>query len=117
MGYINYVWISILFVLDDIDRCTPNCNASALSESRRVLKTTLEIAVMKISLLGIGGSGWALVSAHVVIVLPAIYNAIAQTIDPLVASVSAVLIVGTVLLMFVLDRLVGLDRILIGEVR
>jgi putative spermidine/putrescine transport system permease protein len=45
------------------------------------------------------------------------YNAIAQTIDPLVASVSAVLIVGTVLLMIVLDRLVGLDRILIGEVR
>ena len=36
-------------------------------------------------------------------------------IDPLVASVSAVLIVGTVLLMVLLDRMVGLDRILIGE--
>jgi putative spermidine/putrescine transport system permease protein len=31
--------------------------------------------------------------------------------------VSAVLIVGTIVLMVVLDRLVGLDRILIGEVR
>jgi putative spermidine/putrescine transport system permease protein len=29
--------------------------------------------------------------------------------------VSAVLIVGTVLLMVLLDRMVGLDRILIGE--
>jgi putative spermidine/putrescine transport system permease protein len=45
----------------------------------------------------------------------AMYNQIAQTIDPLVASVSAVLIVGTVLLMVLLDRMVGLDRILIGE--
>ena len=47
----------------------------------------------------------------------AMYNQIAQTIDPLVASVSAVLIVGTVLLMMLLDRMVGLDRILIGEAR
>ncbi|PLZ03157.1 ABC transporter permease [Burkholderia sp. WAC0059] len=47
----------------------------------------------------------------------ALYNAIAQTIDPLVASVSTVLIVCTVVLMLVLDRLVGLDRVLIGETR
>ena len=45
------------------------------------------------------------------------YNQIQQTIDPLVTSVSAVLIVGTIALMVLLDRLVGLDRILIGEVR
>jgi putative spermidine/putrescine transport system permease protein len=45
------------------------------------------------------------------------YNQIAQTIDPLVASVSAVMIVGTVVLMVLLDRMVGLDRILIGEAR
>jgi len=31
--------------------------------------------------------------------------------------VSAVLIVGTVVLMLVLDRMVGLDRVLIGETR
>jgi putative spermidine/putrescine transport system substrate-binding protein len=47
----------------------------------------------------------------------AMYNQIAQTIDPLVASVSTVLIVGTVVLMLVLDRMVGLDRVLIGETR
>lgn len=45
----------------------------------------------------------------------AMYNQIAQTIDPLVASVSTVLIFGTTVLMLVLDRLVGLDRVLIGE--
>jgi putative spermidine/putrescine transport system permease protein len=45
----------------------------------------------------------------------AMYNDIAQNIDPLVTSISAVLIVGTVLLMIVLDRIVGLDRVLIGK--
>lgn len=45
----------------------------------------------------------------------AMYNQIAQTIDPLVASVSTVLIVGTAVLTVLLDRLVGLDRVLIGK--
>jgi putative spermidine/putrescine transport system permease protein len=31
--------------------------------------------------------------------------------------VSTVLIVGTIVLMLVLDRMVGLDRVLIGETR
>lgn len=47
----------------------------------------------------------------------AMYNDIAQNIDPLVTSVSTVLIVGTVLLMIALDRVVGLDRVLIGKGR
>jgi putative spermidine/putrescine transport system permease protein len=47
----------------------------------------------------------------------AMYNDIAQNIDPLVTSISTVLIVGTVLLMIVLDRVVGLDRVLIGKGR
>jgi putative spermidine/putrescine transport system permease protein len=45
----------------------------------------------------------------------AMYNDIAQNIDPLVTSISTVLIVGTILLMLVLDRIVGLDRVLIGK--
>ena len=43
------------------------------------------------------------------------YHHIAQTIDPLIASISTVLIVMTVLLMVLLDRLYGLDRILVGK--
>lgn len=43
------------------------------------------------------------------------YHHIAQTIDPLIASVSTVLIVGTLLLMILLDRIYGLDKILIGK--
>jgi len=138
----------------------------------------LGIAFLRfLSLLGLGGSFWALCATHVIIVLPyalraalscgasrftafrrvvlpmirtgvaggwvlsfiqsfdeltmtifvatpgtttlpvAMYNQIAQTIDPLVASVSTVMIVGTVILMLVLDRMVGLDRVLIGETR
>ncbi|MCG7601129.1 ABC transporter permease [Halomonas sp. McH1-25] len=43
------------------------------------------------------------------------YNHIAHTIDPLIASVSTVLIVITALFMVVLDRLYGLDKVLIGK--
>jgi putative spermidine/putrescine transport system permease protein len=45
----------------------------------------------------------------------AMYNQIAQTIDPLVASVSTVLIAGTAIAMVVMDRVIGLDRVLIGK--
>jgi putative spermidine/putrescine transport system permease protein len=43
------------------------------------------------------------------------YNHIANTIDPLLASVSTVLIVLTLVLMMVLDRFYGLDRVLAGK--
>ncbi|SEM03881.1 putative spermidine/putrescine transport system permease protein [Variovorax sp. YR750] len=43
------------------------------------------------------------------------YNHIANTIDPLLASVSTVLILITLVLMVVLDRFYGLDRILAGK--
>jgi len=43
------------------------------------------------------------------------YNYIANTIDPLLASISTVLIVLTLVLMMVLDRFYGLDRVLAGK--
>ncbi|MBN9306986.1 MAG: ABC transporter permease [Devosia sp. 67-54] len=43
------------------------------------------------------------------------YNYIANTIDPLLAAISTVLIALTLVLMIVLDRLFGLDRILGGK--
>lgn len=43
------------------------------------------------------------------------YNHIANTIDPLLASVSTLLIVLTLVLMLLLDRFYGLDRILAGK--
>jgi putative spermidine/putrescine transport system permease protein len=43
------------------------------------------------------------------------YNHIANTIDPLLASVSTVMIVLTLVLMIVLDRFYGLDRVLSGK--
>ena len=43
------------------------------------------------------------------------YNYIANTIDPLLASISTVLILLTVVLMVALDRFYGLDRILSGK--
>ena len=43
------------------------------------------------------------------------YHHIANTIDPLLASVSSVLILLTLILMLVLDRFYGLDRVLGGK--
>lgn len=43
------------------------------------------------------------------------YNHIAHTIDPLLASISTVLIVLTLVLMIALDRFYGLDRVLAGK--
>jgi putative spermidine/putrescine transport system permease protein len=43
------------------------------------------------------------------------YNHIANTIDPLLASISTVLIALTLVLMIVLDRFYGLDRVLSGK--
>lgn len=43
------------------------------------------------------------------------YLHIEETIDPLVASVSAMLIFLTVILMVILDRLFGLERLLVGK--
>ncbi|MDN7177265.1 hypothetical protein M0D69_04410 [Caballeronia sp. SEWSISQ10-4 2] len=44
-----------------------------------------------------------------------IYNSINDTIDPLLPLVSTVLIVITHILMIVLDRLFGFDRVLSGK--
>lgn len=43
------------------------------------------------------------------------YQHITETIDPLIASLSAALIFITLLVMFILDRAYGLDRILVGK--
>ncbi|WBL76771.1 ABC transporter permease [Bradyrhizobium xenonodulans] len=45
----------------------------------------------------------------------AMYNRVSQLTDPVTTSVSTVLIIGTMMLMFALDRIVGLDRVLVGK--
>lgn len=43
------------------------------------------------------------------------YHHIAQTIDPLIAAISTLLIFATAVLLILLDRLYGLDRVLVGK--
>jgi len=45
------------------------------------------------------------------------FNYIQDSIDPLVCAISALLILGTVMLMVVLDRLYGLERLFVGDTR
>ncbi|MGE8145581.1 ABC transporter permease [Pseudomonas frederiksbergensis] len=44
-----------------------------------------------------------------------IYMSMTETVDPMVAAVAVVIIVITLGLMFLLDRLVGLDKVLMGK--
>ncbi|CAH2910229.1 MAG: ABC-type spermidine/putrescine transport system, permease component II [uncultured Paraburkholderia sp.] len=117
----SLVCAHVVIVLPYALRLALSCGASRFTAFRRVVLPMIRTGV---------AGGWVLsfiqsfdeltmtifVATPGTTTLPAaMYNQIAQTIDPLVASVSAVLIVGTVLLMVLLDRMVGLDRILIGE--
>jgi putative spermidine/putrescine transport system permease protein len=43
------------------------------------------------------------------------YQHITETIDPLIASISAVIIFITMAMMIVLDRIFGLDKLLVGK--
>lgn len=105
----------------DAERAALSLGASRFTAFRRI--------VLPLILPGVAG-GWILsfiqsfdeLTMTVFVATPgtttlpvAMYNQIAQTIDPLVAAVATVLIVGTLAVMFVMDRLVGLDRVLIGK--
>ncbi len=45
----------------------------------------------------------------------AMYTQVSQSIDPMVAALSTVLIAGTVALMLAIDRVIGLDTVLVGK--
>lgn len=45
----------------------------------------------------------------------ALYHRVSMLTDPVTTSVSTVMIIGTLILMFILDRVVGLDTVLIGK--
>jgi putative spermidine/putrescine transport system permease protein len=105
----------------DAERAALSLGASAFTVFRRI--------TLPLILPGVAG-GWVLafitsfdeVTMTVFVASPStttlpvrMYNHIAQTIDPLLASISTVLIVLTVILMVILDRIYGLDKILIGK--
>jgi putative spermidine/putrescine transport system permease protein len=105
----------------DAERAALSLGASRWTTTRRVL--------LPMILPGIAG-GWLLaftqsfdeltmtifVATPGMTTLPVVmYNHIAQTIDPLVTSVSTILIAGTLVLMVLLDRVVGLERVLVGN--
>lgn len=105
----------------DAEMAAMSLGASRLTTFRRVL--------LPLIMPGVAG-GWMLafiqsfdeVTMTIFVATPgtttlpvAIYHRISQVTDPLVAAISTVMIVGTLLVMVVLDRLVGLDRVLIGK--
>lgn len=105
----------------DAERAAQSLGASRLTTFRRI--------VLPLILPGVTG-GWLLsfiqsfdeLTMTVFIATPgtttlpvAMYNQMAQSIDPIVAAESTLIILGTTILMVLLDRTVGLDRVLIGK--
>ncbi|WEZ85397.1 hypothetical protein P6U16_25095 (plasmid) [Rhizobium sp. 32-5/1] len=43
------------------------------------------------------------------------FNYIQDSIDPLICAISALLILATVILMFILDRVYGPEKLFVGE--
>lgn len=105
----------------DAERAAASLGASAWTVFRRI--------TLPLILPGVAG-GWVLafitsfdeltmtvfVASPSTTTLPVrMYHHIAQTVDPLIASISAVMIFATLILMLILDRFYGLDKILIGK--
>ena len=118
---IRLVLASVIGLDASVEKAAISLGASSLTVFRRI---TLPMIVP-----GVVG-GWVLafitsfdeLTVTVFIVNPAtttlpvkLFSHITQTTDPLVASVSTVAIMFTVALMLVVDRIYGLDRLLIGE--
>ena len=110
-----------------LDRATERA-AVSLGASRF---TTFRRVTLPMILPGVAG-GWVLafitsfdeLTVTVFIVNPStttlpvrLFAHITQTTDPLVASISTMIILFTLVLMFLVERLYGLDRLLIGEGR
>jgi putative spermidine/putrescine transport system permease protein len=104
-----------------VDRAAESLGASNWTIFRRITLPSILPGVI---------GGWVLafitsfdeLTVTVFIVNPAtttlpvrMFSHITQTTDPLVASVSALTVIFTIILMVAVDRMYGLDRLLIGE--
>jgi putative spermidine/putrescine transport system permease protein len=122
MPYSLRLTLAALIGMDrDAEMAATSLGASRLTSFRRVL--------LPLIMPGVAG-GWMLafiqsfdeVTMTIFVATPgtttlpvAMYHRISQMADPIVASISTVLIVGTLIVMFLMDRMVGLDRVLIGK--
>lgn len=118
---LRLVLASVIGLDADAEKAAVSLGASDWTVFRRVILPTIVPGIV---------GGWVLafitsfdeLTVTVFIVNPStttlpvrLFSYIAQTTDPLVASVSTVTILFTVVLMVVVDRIYGLDRLLIGE--
>ena len=105
----------------DAELAARSLGASRIAAFRRIL--------LPLILPGVAG-GWVLsfiqsfdeVTMTIFVATPgtttlpvALYHRISQLTDPVTTSVSTIMIVGTAILMFALDRTVGLDKVLVGK--
>ena len=118
---LRLIMASLVVATRDAEHAAVSLGANAWTTFRRI---TLPVLVPGIA------AGWVLgfatsfdeltatifIAAPTTITLPVrIYMSMTETVDPMVAAVATVIMAVTLGLMFALDRLVGLDKVLMGK--
>jgi len=118
---LRLIMASMVSLSREPENAAMSLGASAWTTFRRITLPTLLPGILGGWVLAFASSfdeltATIFLASPATITLPVrIYMSMTETIDPMVAAVAVVIIVVTVGLMFVLDRLVGLDKVLMGK--
>jgi putative spermidine/putrescine transport system permease protein len=118
---LRLIMASLIATTRDAEHAAVSLGANAWTTFRRITLPVLVPGIAAGWVLGFASSfdeltATIFIAAPTTITLPVrIYMSMTETVDPMVAAVATVIMAVTLGLMFVLDRLVGLDKVLMGK--
>ncbi len=118
---LRLIMASLAAATQDAEQAAVSLGAGAWTTFRRITLAALAPGIAAGWVLGFASSfdeltATIFIAAPTTITLPVrIYMSMSETVDPMVAAVATVIMAVTLGLMFALDRLVGLDKVLMGK--
>jgi putative spermidine/putrescine transport system permease protein len=118
---LRLIMASLVATTRDAEQAAVSLGANAWATFRRITLPALVPGIAAGWVLGFASSfdeltATIFIAAPTTITLPVrIYMSMTETVDPMVAAVATVIMAVTLGLMFALDRLVGLDKVLMGK--
>lgn len=118
---LRLIMASLVSTARDAEHAAVSLGANAWTTFRRITLPALMPGIAAGWVLGFASSfdeltATIFIAAPTTITLPVrIYMSMTETVDPMVAAVATVIMAVTLGLMFALDRLVGLDKVLMGK--
>jgi len=118
---LRLIMASLVVTTRDAEHAAVSLGANAWTTFRRITLPALLPGIAAGWVLGFASSfdeltATIFIAAPTTITLPVrIYMSMTETVDPMVAAVATVIMAVTLGLMFVLDRLVGLEKVLMGK--